>query len=343
DTIASVDAVTTAAETTAKTVAPKPTTTVAPAATPPEVGVVNPSPVSSPSIRKTAQELGIDLTHVRGTGAGGRIELADIRAHIHQLQKPAAGLKTTPVKKPLKSMDFAKWGRITRKPLSSLRKTIGETVAETWATVPHVTQFDEADITELMALREKHAPAYEKKGAKLTVTPFVLKAIVGPLKRYPQFNASFDEAAGELVLKEYHHIGVAVDTEQGLIVPVVRDVDKKDLLELTLELQRLAERARTREVSLDELKGNSFTISNLGGVGGAYFTPIINKPDVAILGIGRGVMKPVVRGGKVEPRMMLPLALSYDHRVIDGADGARFIRAVVEAFAQFKEADVRLG
>jgi pyruvate dehydrogenase E2 component (dihydrolipoamide acetyltransferase) len=226
--------------------------------------------------------------------------------------------------------------------LSSLRKTIGEKITETWTTVPHVTQFDEADITELTVMRKKYAPAYEKKGAKLTVAPFALNAVIGPLKQYPQFNASFDEATSELVLKQYYHIGVAVDTEQGLIVPVVRDVDKKSLLELALELQQLAERARSRKVSLDELKGNSFTISNLGGIGGAHFTPIINRPDVAILGIGRGALKPVVRDGKIEPRMMLPLALSYDHRVIDGADGARFVRAVVEAFEQFKEADVKI-
>jgi pyruvate dehydrogenase E2 component (dihydrolipoamide acetyltransferase) len=213
---------------------------------------------------------------------------------------------------------------------------------ESWSTVPRVTQFDEADITDIVALRKKYTGNYEKKGGHLTLTPFLMKVVADALKKNPIFNSSLDEAAEEIVFKDYYHIGVAVDTEQGLIVPVVRDVNKKDLLQLSKELAELAEKARQRRIAADELKGGTFTISNQGGIGGSFFTPIVNKPEVAILGVGRGVLKPVVRGDKIEPRMMLPLGLSYDHRVIDGGMAARFIMEIVKALEGFKEADVRL-
>jgi pyruvate dehydrogenase E2 component (dihydrolipoamide acetyltransferase) len=208
--------------------------------------------------------------------------------------------------------------------------------------VPHVTQFDDADFTRLNELRKKFAADYEKKGAKLTLTPLVLKAIVETLKQHPIFNSSLDEVAQELVIKEYFHLGIAVDTEQGLIVPVIRDVDKKSVLELAKELEQLAAKARDRKITADEIKGGTFTISNQGAIGGAHFTPIVNKPEVAILGLGRGALKPVVRDGKVEVRMMTPLGLSYDHRVIDGGAAARFIVDLVKAMDNFKEEMVKI-
>lgn len=240
------------------------------------------------------------------------------------------------------SIDFSKWGAISKKPLSPLRKTISERLGESWRTIPHVTQFDEADITALNDLRKKLAGAYENKGAKLTLTSFALKAVVNALKKHPIFNVSLDEATHEVVYKEYFHIGVAVDTEQGLIVPVIRDADRKSLLELSRELNDLAEKARARKVSLQELQGGTFTISNQGGIGGAHFTPIINKPEVAILGLGRGAVKPVVKNGKIEPRLMMPMGLSYDHRLIDGGSAARFMVDLVQAFENFREEEAKL-
>jgi len=213
---------------------------------------------------------------------------------------------------------------------------------ENWNAVPHVTQFDEADITYLNELRKKYSATYEQRGARLTLTSFAVKIVVDTLKKHPSFNCSLDEGAQELVLKNYYHIGVAVDSEAGLIVPVIRDVDKKSLFELSKELDEVAKKSRERKISAEELKGGSFTISNQGGIGGAHFTPIVNKPEVAILGLGRGAVRAVVRDGKIEPRLMLPLGLSYDHRVIDGGAAARFTVDLVQAFQSFKEEDVKL-
>ena len=304
---------------------------------------------AAPSVRKLAVELGIDLTRVRGSGRGGRIVMADLRAHIQRLQKPAAETKAAaaaPAKTKVASteqIDFSKWGAISRKPVSQLRKVISQRMAESWTTVPRVTQFDEADITALMELRKKYQAAYEAKGARLTLTPLVLKAVVATLKPHPIFNASLDEAAGEIVFKEYYHIGVAVDTDAGLLVPVLRDVDKKDLLQLAKEVEELAAKARERKLSLDEMKGGTFTISNQGGIGGGHFTPIINLPEVAILGLGRGALKPVVKDKQTQQRLMLPIAISYDHRVIDGGAAARFTVDLVKALEGFSEEEVKLG
>jgi pyruvate dehydrogenase E2 component (dihydrolipoamide acetyltransferase) len=208
--------------------------------------------------------------------------------------------------------------------------------------VPRVTQFDEADITALMDLRKKYQAGYEAKGARLTLTPLALKAVVITLKKHPIFNSSLDETGGEIVLKQYYHIGVAVDTEAGLLVPVIRDVDKKDLLQLSREVEDLAARARERKLSLDEMKGGTFTISNQGGIGGGHFTPIVNAPEVAILGLGRGVFKAAVKDKQIQPRLMLPLAISYDHRVIDGGVAARFTVDLVQALEDFGEEAVRV-
>jgi pyruvate dehydrogenase E2 component (dihydrolipoamide acetyltransferase) len=310
--------------------------------------VANGSVAASPTVRKLAHDLGIDLTRVRGSERGGRIVLEDLRGYIQQLQQlalqpKAASAPTASTAKPAaEKIDFAKWGPIDRQPLTSLRKIIAQRMHESWASIARVTQFDEADITNIVALRKKYATKYEKKGGHLTLTPFLMKAVVEVLKKYPTFNCSLDEAREEIVFKKYYHIGIAVDTEQGLLVPVIRDVDKKSLLQLSKELAEVAERARKRKVAADDLKGGTFTISNQGGIGGSFFTPIVNKPEVAILGVGRGVLKPVVRGAKIEKRMLLPLGLSYDHRVIDGGTAARFTVEVVQALEQFKEAGVKI-
>jgi pyruvate dehydrogenase E2 component (dihydrolipoamide acetyltransferase) len=306
------------------------------------------APMASPSVRRLARELGIDLGRVRGSGPGGRIEMSDVRAYIQKLQSAATKPKAAPVAaaapaKPVaEQVDFSRWGPIVKKSITPLRQVIARRMWENWNAIPHVTQFDEADFTRLNELRKKFAPAYEAKGAKLTLTPLVLKALVQTLRQHPIFNSSLDEAANEIVFKDYFHIGIAVDTEQGLIVPVLRDVDKKSVLELSKELEQLAQKARDRKVSADELKGGTFTISNQGAIGGGYFTPIVNKPEVAILGLGRGALKPVARDGKVEIRMMTPLGLSYDHRVIDGGSAARFVVDLVKAMENFADELVKI-
>ncbi len=303
-------------------------------------------PPASPSLRKMARELGIDLRRVRGSERGGRIVLADVRRYIERLQqaravrREAAGPSSAP-SAPV--IDFSKWGEVERKKLTTLRATIGSRMLAAWTSIPHITQFDEADITALLALREKYAARYEKEGAHLTLTAFALRAVVPVLKKYPLFAASIDDAASELVIKRYLHIGIAVDTEQGLIVPVLRDVDRKSLVELARELQELAARTRERKVALEEMQGGTFTISNQGGIGSGHFTPIVNKPEVAILGMGRGVVRPVARGKEIVLRTMLPLSLSYDHRIIDGADAARFMVDLVREFENVQEADVRIA
>jgi pyruvate dehydrogenase E2 component (dihydrolipoamide acetyltransferase) len=266
--------------------------------------------------------------------------MEDVRAYIERLQRLAVqprGAAAGPAPAAPEPVDYSKWGPIARRPLTPLHKLIAERMAQSWHAVPRVTQFDEADITALDGLRKKHAAAYEAKGARLTLTSFALAIVAAGLKKHPIFNTSLDEGAGELVWKEYFHIGLAVDTEQGLIVPVVRDADKKNLLALSKELGELAVKARDRKVSLEELQGGSFTISNQGGIGGGHFTPIVNRPEVAILGIGRGALKAVVREGKIEARLMLPLALSYDHRVIDGGAAVRFMVEIVKGFELFSE------
>jgi pyruvate dehydrogenase E2 component (dihydrolipoamide acetyltransferase) len=308
------------------------------------------APVASPSLRRMVRELGIDLRRIRGSGSAGRIEISDVRDYIQTLEKAATKGKSTPpagaiaasAKAVAEPIDFSKWGPVTKKPLTPLRQVIARRMWENWNAIPHVTQFDDADFTRLNELRKEFAAAYEARGAKLTLTPLVLKALVETLKKHPNLNSSMDEAANELVIKQYFHIGIAVDTEHGLLAPVIRDVDKKSVLDLAKGLEQLAAKARDRKVTSDELKGGTFTISNQGAIGGAHFTPIINKPEVAILGVGRGAMKPVVRDGKVEVRMMTPLCLSYDHRVIDGGAAARFIVDLVAALQGFPRDFVKL-
>jgi pyruvate dehydrogenase E2 component (dihydrolipoamide acetyltransferase) len=289
-----------------------------------------------------AKDLGIDLTKVRGSESGGRIVLQDIRAYIQRLQQVAFQQRKEQPKTAGEPVDFAKWGPVSAKPMSPLRQVISRRMAESWTTIPHVTQFDDADITELNELRKKYQGVYEAQGARLTVTSFVLKALAGVLKKHPIFNASIDEAAQSVVFKEYLHIGLAVDTEGGLLVPVIRDVDAKSMVQLSKEVQELAEKGRERKLSMDEMRGGTFTISNQGGIGGGHFTPIINKPESAILGLGRAALRPKVQGQHIVPRLLLPLALSYDHRLIDGAQAAKFVVDLVEALQKFPEDDVRI-
>jgi pyruvate dehydrogenase E2 component (dihydrolipoamide acetyltransferase) len=301
----------------------------------------SPEPAASPTIRRLARELGIDLRRIRGSENGGRIVMDDVRAYIQRLQRAAAQPRPAgspaPPKPITPQIDFGKWGAITKRPMTTLRKAIASHMSESWQATPRVTQFDEADITALNELRKKHADAYEKKGARLTLTSFALKIVADALRQHSVFNTSLDEAAGDVIYKEYVHIGLAVDTEQGLIVPVLRDADKKGLLALSKEMNDIAAKTRDRKISLEEMQGGTFTISNQGGIGGAHFTPIINRPETAILGLGRGAMKVVVRDGKIEARLMLPLALSYDHRVIDGGAAVRFMLDLVKGFEQFEE------
>jgi pyruvate dehydrogenase E2 component (dihydrolipoamide acetyltransferase) len=306
------------------------------------------APAAAPSIRKLARELGIDLTRVRGSARGGRIVLEDVRAYIQRLQRLAVSPKSAavagaPAPKPAaEQIDFSKWGPVSKTPITPLRQVIARRLSESWTTTPRVTQFDNADITALTALRKKYAAAYKQKGTRLTLTSFVLKIVTDTLKKHPIFNASVDEVAEQIVFKQYYHVGVAVDTEAGLIVPVIRDVDKKSVLELSQALEDLAKRARDRKVTPEELKGGTFTISNQGGIGGAHFTPIVNKPQVAILGLGRGTMQAVVRDNAIVPRLMLPIGLSYDHRLIDGGAAARFTVDLVQAFENLREEDVKI-
>ena len=310
-----------------------------------EAEIVNENPFAPPSVRKVARELGIDLRKIRGSESGGRIVWEDLRNYIARLESSAAQKKTSKPGAgvtPAEHVDFSQWGSIYKRPLTPLRKVIAQRMTESRQAIPEVTQFDEADVTVLNDLRKKFAPAYEAKGARLTLTSFVLKAVADTLKKHPSFNASLDEVANEIVFKEYFHLGLAVDTEAGLLVPVIRDVDKKDLVQLSKDIADLAAKARDRKLGLEEMRGGTFTISNQGGIGGGHFTPIINRPEVAILGLGRSVLKPVVRDGKIEARMMMPIAVAYDHRAIDGGAAARFTVDLVNAFQSFTEQDVKI-
>jgi pyruvate dehydrogenase E2 component (dihydrolipoamide acetyltransferase) len=288
---------------------------------------------AAPSVRRIARELGVDINKVPGSGPSNRITMDDVKLYVKKLNEdrslqPSTGHKQEPLP------DFTKYGGVESKPMSNIRSKTADHLTYAWSTIPHVTQHDKADITELEKLRKQLNPKVEKKGGKLTVTAILLKILSSALKVYPQFNSSIDFEKKEILYKKYFNIGIAVDTEHGLIVPVIKNVDQKNITELSIELNTIAEKARIRKISLEELQGGCFTITNLGGIGGTSFTPIINSPEVAILGVSRGSYEPVMVDGKFEPRMMLPLSLSYDHRIIDGADAARFLRWVCEALEQ---------
>jgi pyruvate dehydrogenase E2 component (dihydrolipoamide acetyltransferase) len=305
---------------------------VSPAARPPlDASIVMPgdAPYASPAIRAFARELGVDIQQVKGSGRGGRIQREDVGAYVkHALAsgaRPVAGASASVGGLnllPWPKVDFAKFGEVEEKPLSRIQKISGANLARNWAMIPHVTQHDDADITELEAFRKKLGE--ENKDLKVTPLVFQIKAVVAALKQFPQFNASLDESGEKLILKKYFHIGIAVDTPDGLVVPVLRDCDKKGLLDLARELGEISKKARDKKLGPAEMSGGCFSISSLGGIGGTGFTPIVNAPEVAILGVSKAAMKPVWNGKEFAPRLILPLSLSYDHRVIDGALAARF-------------------
>jgi pyruvate dehydrogenase E2 component (dihydrolipoamide acetyltransferase) len=292
---------------------------------------------AAPHVRRLARELGIEVHEVKGSGPGGRISKDDVKNYSKSLLASATaaaqapgGTQFTPPELP----DFAKWGKIERVSIRGVRRKTAQHLWQAWTTIPHVTQQDHADITELEQLRAKFAPKAQEAGGKMTVTAIALKVCASALKIFPQFNASIDMAKEEIVYKQYINIGVAVDTDRGLLVPVIRDVDKKNIVELATELTQLSVKAREKKLTPEQMQGGTFTITNLGGIGGDGFSPIVNHPEVAILGLSRSNIEPVYMSGKFEPRLVLPLSLSYDHRLIDGADAARFLRWIAEAFEQ---------
>ena len=303
------------------------------AASEPEAPEIPPAP-AAPSVRRMARELGVDVNQVAGSDPSGRISVEDVKAHAKRLVagagKSGGGVAAQPLP------DFSRWGAVERQAMRAVRRKTAEHLSAAWATIPHVTQGDLADITWLEELRGKYAKQVEAAGGSLTVTSIAVKIVAAALKLFPQFNASIDPGADEIILKKYVNVGVAVDTDRGLLVPVIRNADQKNIVQLSVELAQLSEKARTRRIALEEMQGGCFSISNLGGIGGTYFTPIVNAPEVAILGIARARMDPVFSKdtGQFGPRLMLPLSLSYDHRVIDGADGIRFLRWICEALEQ---------
>jgi pyruvate dehydrogenase E2 component (dihydrolipoamide acetyltransferase) len=296
-------------------------------------------PHASPSVRRVARELGVDLRLVAGTGPKARITPDDVRGYVKSMieKGTAAGVPIAGVSVSAPpQIDFAKFGATEIQPLHRIRKLSAANLHRSWVTIPHVTQHDEADITDLDEFRKQMKPEAEARNVKLTFLPFVIKACVYALREHPQFNASLDHTGENLILKRYYHVGVAVDTENGLVVPVVRDADRKGLYEIAAELTEISGKARNRKLAPADLQGASFSISSLGGIGGTFFTPIVNHPEVAILGVGKMDWRPVHRDGAFVPRLVLPLSLSYDHRVIDGADAARFTTRLAELLSDLR-------
>jgi pyruvate dehydrogenase E2 component (dihydrolipoamide acetyltransferase) len=291
---------------------------------------------ASPAIRRFARELGADIAQIKGSGEKGRVTKEDvqnfIKAALAQPRGAAGGNGLQVLDMPV--FDFAKFGTIETRPLSRIQKISGANLHRNWVTIPHVTQFDEADITEMEAFRKQLGTEYAKQNIKITPLAFMLKAVVAALQKFPKFNASLD--GDNLILKQYFHIGVAVDTPDGLMVPVLRDVDKKGIVQLATELGEISARARDKKITAADMQGGCFTISSLGGIGGTAFTPIINAPEVAILGVSRSAMKPVYQDGVFVPRLMLPLSVSYDHRVIDGAAAARFTAYLAQVLSDIR-------
>jgi pyruvate dehydrogenase E2 component (dihydrolipoamide acetyltransferase) len=287
------------------------------------------TPAAGPATRRLARELGVNLDDVHGSEAGGRITRDDVKAYVRQRILAAEGGSEVP-----SLPDFSRWGKVTRQRLNRIGRTAAERLSFAWRTIPHVTQHELADITDLEAARVRFNESLRDGKTKVTVTVLAIQAAVIALRAFPQFNSSFDASTGELIIKEFYHIGVAVDTEQGLLVPVLRDANQKSTVELATELAELAEKARSRSLTPEQMQGGTFTITNLGGIGGTAFTPIINYPEVAILGISRARWERTLREGKMRRRLLVPLSLSYDHRVINGADGVRFIRKVAELLAE---------
>ena len=281
---------------------------------------------ASPSVRKFARELGVDLTKINGSGNHARILKDNVQDYVKQSLKELDGCggSSSLGVEPMPEIDFSQWGEVETKKLSKINILTGKVMHRNWLTIPHVTQFEDVDITELEAFRKKTNAAYADKGIKVTMLSFMMKAVVSGLKEFPRFNSSLEVSGKSLIQKNYYNIGIAVATPDGLVVPVIRDVDKKSLSDLATELREVSIKARDKKLKPSEMQGGCFTISSLGGIGGSHFTPILNAPEVAILGVSRSTMQPVWNGTEFEPRLMCPLSLSYDHRVIDGAEGAAF-------------------
>jgi pyruvate dehydrogenase E2 component (dihydrolipoamide acetyltransferase) len=319
---------------------PAPAATAAAAGTPAPAGTaaivpeaVQPIP-ATPAVRRLAREIGVDITAVTGSGEGGRILLDDVKATAKRLlQAPApAAAAAHPAAPPLP--DFSQWGPVEEEAMNAVRRITASHLTAAWQTIPAVTQLDKADITDLEQLRKRYAPRAEAAGGKLTVTAILVKVVATALRVFPQFNASIDMARSTVIYKQYCHVGIAVDTDRGLLVPVIRDADRMNIVQIAAALGEISQRARARKLGPAEMQGGSFTISNLGGIGGSHFSPIINSPEVAILGVSRAETEPVWRDGAFVPRQRLPLSLTYDHRLIDGADGIRFLRWIIEALEQ---------
>jgi pyruvate dehydrogenase E2 component (dihydrolipoamide acetyltransferase) len=354
----------------APTVAISPAEAKGPVATPSRA-VRGPAAPAAPGLRRLAREIGVDINEVQGSGPGGRITEEDVKEHARNLLSGARAPGSTGAGRSVPLPDFERWGEIERQPMTNVRRTTAQRLGHAWNTIPHVTQFDKADITSVEELRRKYRDQVRQAGGDLTVTAILVKVLAVAIRQFPQFNASIDPEAEQIIYKKYVNIGIAVDTDRGLLVPVVRNAHQKNLTQIAIEVQQLAQKARDRKLTLEEMSGGSMTISNLGGIGGTYFTPIINWPEVAILGVSRGIIEPVwrpstrephpsaslgttlsspkgqgrpepgrtaggveARDGAFEPRQLLPLSLSYDHRIIDGADAMRFLRWVVEAVEQ---------
>jgi pyruvate dehydrogenase E2 component (dihydrolipoyllysine-residue acetyltransferase) len=331
--------------------APKPQEPPAKASAEPRPSA-GPAAPASPSVRRLAREIGVDINEVQGSGPDGRISDEDVKEHARRILSSVGTATARPAGAPAATVplpDFEKWGPVERQPMSNIRRKTAEHLSHAWNAIPHVTQCDKADITPMEELRAKFRKQVEQAGGNLTVTAVLVKVIAAAVKQFPQFNASLDEANGAIVYKKYINVGVAVDTEFGLLVPVIRNADQKNITQIAVELHQLSEKARAKKLTLDEMSGGGISISNLGGIGGTYFTPIVNWPEVAILGVSRGIIEPVFipdgsggpsappsnrPQGRFEPRQLLPLSLSYDHRVIDGADAMRFLRWVVQAIEQ---------
>jgi len=291
---------------------------------------------ASPAVRKFARELGVDLSKVGGSGRNSRIVKDDVQAFVKQVLTTGGGSVNGGSAlgvEPMPEIDFSQFGEVEIQPLSKINKLTGKFLHRNWVNIPHVTQFDEADITSLEAFRKQSNKEYERDGVKFTMLSFIMKAVAAGLKKYPRFNSSLEPSGENLILKNYFNIGVAVDTPDGLVVPVIRDVDTKSLVEISMELRELSGKARDKKLKPSDMQGGSMSISSLGGIGGTKFTPIVNAPEVAILGVSKAEMKPVWNGSEFEPKLMCPLCLSYDHRVVDGADGARFITYVSSLLA----------
>lgn len=306
-----------------------------PGASPPASPAVSaPPPPASPAVRRLARELGVDIRRVAGSGDGGRIIEEDLKVYAKRAVEgaaPAAKTAAGPAEAGPSAAETGKWGPFTREPMNKVRQVTARSMASAWSSVPHVTHYDKADITGLDAAQKKYSARVERAGGKLTVTAVLIKVAASALKVFPKFNASIDVDKQEIVYKKFYHVGVAVDTERGLLVPVIRDADRKNLTEISVELGALAEKARGRKIAPEDLEGGTFTVSNLGGIGGTGFSPIVYAPQVAILGVARARIEPVYTDGRWEPRLMLPLSLSYDHRLIDGAEAARFLRWIAQA------------